>query len=316
MASSDHQMFPVTLERTPTSIDKPFTLRRLYETGNLRRSGLLEQPEPSQYLNKKICAIRGNVVQLLVDGVITAANTELSGSHFANNVDSGVHEAGGQRLRQACRALGGCAVGGAKATNGHGLAARWLIHAVAPVFSSAMQGERGLQLRSAYLNGMRCAVQNRCRTIAISCLSIGPYGFPTGTSAMIALEAVKEFLQGPSGHVLRKVILVVTTLHEAEVYAMCLPRYFPPTRSDLGLPPTEPLLPTLTFQPWGPSGYRNSGPYGQIFCHPAVGNADNAVEPEERRAPIETLAVDDRAEDPASLLAAMKDTFRGWFACF
>ncbi|KIW76907.1 hypothetical protein Z517_09351 [Fonsecaea pedrosoi CBS 271.37] len=315
MESTGHEMFPVSLQRNPGPIQTPFTLRQLYQTGKLRKSGLMEQPEASQYLNKKICAIRGNVVQLPVDGVITAANTELSGSHWANNIDSAVHQAGGQELRQACRALRGCAVGSAKATNGHGLAATWLIHAVAPVFGSAMQGERGLQLRSAYLDGMRCAVDHRCRTIAISCLSIGPYGFPTGTSALIAFEAIKEFLLGPSGHSLRRVVLVVTTPHEAEVYARCLPRYFPPTRSDLGLPPTEPLLPALTFQPWGPSGYRNSGPYGQIFCHPAVGDGQNGVRPEDERVPLE-IEDNDHAEDPVSIIAGIKDTFRGWFACF
>ncbi|OAL23701.1 hypothetical protein AYO20_10951 [Fonsecaea nubica] len=301
--SSSHTMYPVSRETNPAPIMEPSTLSTLYRTHHLRRSSMLEQPQPNQRLNGKICAVRGEISQLRVDAIVTPANTELSRSDVADSVDGALHRAAGPNLLRDCRALGGCPVGAARATGGHNLRARMVIHAVSPVHDGTLQCRQ--QLRSAYLCSLQLAVQHGCRSVALSSISAGIYGFPSREAAFIAVRIVRRFLLGPSGHLLDRVIFVASTRHEAEVYARCLPRHFPPTAADLGFtgPAPPPTIPPFSF--------RNSGPYGQIYHHPAVDNTQGP--PSEGSGPGGATVANVRE---TSLLEDVRATLQQWFGCF
>ena len=124
--------------------------------------------------------VRGDITQLDVDAIVNAANAALAGG---GGVDGAIHRAAGHELHDACRMLGGCPTGEAKTTLGFKLRARWVIHAVGPVWHGGHSGEDAL-LASAYARSFAEAAAHGVRTLAFPCISTGVYGFPKDWSPL------------------------------------------------------------------------------------------------------------------------------------
>lgn len=134
-------------------------------------------------------AVLGDITAQDVDAVVNAANSQLAGG---GGVDGAIHRAAGRaELAAACRALGGCAVGDAKATPGFALPARFIIHTVGPVWRGGTHGEAEL-LRSCYLRSLAVAAELGARRVAFPAISTGVYGYPTDQAAAVAVEAVRQ----------------------------------------------------------------------------------------------------------------------------
>ncbi len=134
-----------------------------------------------------VVAIRGDVTTLAVDAVVNAANTALAGG---GGVDGAIHRAAGRvELSEACAELGGCSTGDAKATPGFGLPARWIVHAVGPVWRGGGHGEPDL-LASRYRRAVEVAEGLGARTVAFPAISTGVYGFPPDLAAEIAVTTL------------------------------------------------------------------------------------------------------------------------------
>jgi O-acetyl-ADP-ribose deacetylase (regulator of RNase III) len=131
-----------------------------------------------------------DITTLDVDAVVNAANAQLAGG---GGVDGAIHRAAGPELLKACRALGGCPTGEAKITPGFKLKARYVIHAVGPVWSGGGRGEEAL-LASCYRRALELASEHRLASIAFSAISTGVYGFPADRAAEIAVATVAETL--------------------------------------------------------------------------------------------------------------------------
>jgi O-acetyl-ADP-ribose deacetylase (regulator of RNase III) len=151
-----------------------------------------------------------DITTLAVDAIVNAANRALSGG---GGVDGAIHRAAGPELLAECRRVGPCPTGSAKLTPGHRLPARYVIHAVGPVWDGGSRGEDEL-LASCYRASMRLAVEHGCAELAFPAISCGAYRFPVNRAADIAVGTVWHELK-PQGVVKR----VVFAVREAKVEA-------------------------------------------------------------------------------------------------
>jgi O-acetyl-ADP-ribose deacetylase len=136
--------------------------------------------------------VRGDITTLDVDAIVNAANAALRGG---GGVDGAIHRAAGPGLLDELRRYAGCAPGDAVLTGGHRLRARWVIHAVGPIWRGGSAGEAAT-LRRAYDESFARAREAGARSIAFPAISTGVYGYPRPEAARIALDAMRAHERG------------------------------------------------------------------------------------------------------------------------
>ena len=134
----------------------------------------------------RISVWRGDITTLEVDAIVNAAN---SGLARGGGVCGAIFRAAGPRLDDACAAIGSCATGDAVATPGFDLPARWVVHAVGPVWAGGDRGEAD-QLASCYRRVLDVAAGVGARSVAIPAISTGIYGYPADEAAEIAVTTL------------------------------------------------------------------------------------------------------------------------------
>jgi O-acetyl-ADP-ribose deacetylase (regulator of RNase III) len=145
---------------------------------------------------ERIRLVVGDIVDQEADAIVNAANTTLLGG---GGVDRAIHRAAGEELLAECRTLGGCPTGSARITKGYRLKARWIIHAVGPVWGARPSDAE--KLASAYRESMRLAARHEIRTIAFPSISTGAYRYPLAEAASIALRTVAAELEAPASRI-------------------------------------------------------------------------------------------------------------------
>lgn len=140
----------------------------------------------------QIRLVQGDITQQEVDAIVNAANSRLAGG---GGVDGAVHQAGGPTLMQESRTRypQGCPTGDAVVTSAGNLSAKYVIHAVGPVWKGGMQQEPKL-LASAFRRSLELAVAHQCRSIAFPAISTGVYAYPVDLAADCSLRTVRDFL--------------------------------------------------------------------------------------------------------------------------
>ena len=138
---------------------------------------------------------QGDITRLDVDAIVNAANDRLAPG---GGVCGAIHRAAGRRLAEACARVGGCPTGGARITEGYDLAARYVIHAVGPVWRSGTEGEDEL-LAACYVGSLALAQRHGLRSIAFPAISTGIYGYPLERATGIAVDTVRGWLDKEDG---------------------------------------------------------------------------------------------------------------------
>ncbi|HZY82372.1 MAG TPA: O-acetyl-ADP-ribose deacetylase [Cyclobacteriaceae bacterium] len=157
--------------------------------------------------------LQGDITKIVADAIVNAANTSLLGG---GGVDGAIHRAGGPSILAECRQIvakqGGCKTGNAVITTAGNLDAKFVIHTVGPVWNGGQKNE-AQKLANCYSNSLKLAVENNCKSIAFPCISTGVYGYPIGEAAIVAVNAVKEFLSTPA-----KIERVIFVCYDRENY--------------------------------------------------------------------------------------------------
>lgn len=146
-----------------------------------------------QFGTCRVELVQGDITTQDVDAIVNAANTRLAGG---GGVDGAIHRAAGPTLMQQTRARhpDGCPTGSAVATDAGDLPARYVFHAVGPVWSGGHKGEPKL-LEQAHRRCLELAREHACRSIAFPAISTGVYGYPFDLAAQTSLQTVRSFLE-------------------------------------------------------------------------------------------------------------------------
>ena len=132
---------------------------------------------------------QGDLTALAVDAIVNAANEELQ---LGAGVAGAVRRGGGPAIQEECDRIGRCPVGQAVVTGGGNLPARWVIHAVGPVWRGGDFGEEML-LVSAVRAALKRADEIGAKSVALPAISTGVYGFPMQRAAELSVGAARSF---------------------------------------------------------------------------------------------------------------------------
>jgi len=137
--------------------------------------------------------VQQDITKMPVDAIVNAANSQLA---RGGGVCGAIFEAAGpDKLQEACRDLGPVLTGQAVVTPGFNLPAKYIIHAVGPIYRTYEPEESEKLLRSAYTSALRLAVEKGCRSVAFPLISSGTYGYPKEAALKVAVSAINDFLK-------------------------------------------------------------------------------------------------------------------------
>ncbi len=134
--------------------------------------------------------VEGDITKEETNAIVNAANSRLAGG---GGVDGAIHRAGGPAIMEECRKIGGCPTGKVVITTGGNLEARYVIHAVGPIYQGGGKNEAQL-LESTYRESLKLASSKGLKSIAFPSISTGAYGYPLKEAAAIALKTVIDYL--------------------------------------------------------------------------------------------------------------------------
>ena len=140
-----------------------------------------------------LALVQGDITKIKADAIVNAANSGLAGG---GGVDGAIHRAGGPTIMAECRKIGGCPTGSAVATTAGDLPAKYIFHAVGPIYRGSPEDAR--LLASAYRACLELAEQHHIASIAFPALSAGIYGYPLDEAAPIALGTIIDHIKQPT----------------------------------------------------------------------------------------------------------------------
>lgn len=149
--------------------------------------------------------VQGDITRQAVDAIVNAANADLAGG---GGVDGAIHRAGGPTLMAETQQKfpQGCPPGSAVPTTAGNLPAKFVLHAVGPIWRGG-QDRESETLRSVFKTCLELALEHQCESIAFPAISTGAYGYPKDLAAHVALQAIREFLESKQQPQLVRIVL-------------------------------------------------------------------------------------------------------------
>ena len=170
--------------------------------------------------NTTLVLPQGDITNQRTDAIVNAANSSLMGG---GGVDGAIHRAGGPAILEDCKKIrakqGRLPTGEAVITTGGNLLSKYVIHTVGPVWKGGSQNEARL-LGNCYFNSLKLAEEKGIETISFPSISTGVYGYPVGEAAIVALNAVIDYLDHSRG--IKEVIFVLFDARTYEAYERAL----------------------------------------------------------------------------------------------
>jgi O-acetyl-ADP-ribose deacetylase (regulator of RNase III) len=161
--------------------------------------------------SSRLSLVRGDITNESTEAIGNAANSGLRGG---GGVDGAIHRAGGPQIMEECKKIGGCPTGSAVITTGGKLKAKYVIHAVGPIYKDGNSGEEKL-LSGAYKTSLEIASKKGVKSIAFPSISTGVYGYPIADASKIALKTVIDYLkENPEIELVRFVLFSEESLKE------------------------------------------------------------------------------------------------------
>lgn len=154
----------------------------------------------------------GDITTLQADAIVNAVNEQLS---RGGGVCGAIFRSAGPQLDSACAALAPCPTGEARITPGFNAKARWIVHAVGPVWHGGTRHEAQL-LANAYRNSLELASEAGAQSIAFPAISTGIYGYPKEQAAQIAVRTIEEWSRSHTAP--SEVILCCYSNEDASIY--------------------------------------------------------------------------------------------------
>ena len=151
-----------------------------------------------------------DITRMRVDALVNAANEALQ---LGSGVAGAIRQHGGPTIQEECDRIGTCAVGQAVVTKAGKLPAKWIIHAVGPVWKGGTFGEEML-LASAVLQALQRGEDIGATSLALPAISTGVFGFPLEMAAQITIAAARSF--APRSEYVEKIVFC---LMDDDVYA-------------------------------------------------------------------------------------------------
>lgn len=142
----------------------------------------------------RLGAVQADISVLAVQSIVNAANEPLI---MGGGVDGAIRRKAGPEMEVELRRIGHCPTGEAVITRGYAVAAKYVIHTVAPIWSGDdSRRQREVQLlANCYRNALALALEHEIAEIAFPCLGTGVYGWPADLAADTAFSTVSQFLQ-------------------------------------------------------------------------------------------------------------------------
>lgn len=153
----------------------------------------------------QIIEFEGDITRMAVDVIVNAANTSLLPG---GGVDGAIHKAAGPELEVECRTIGSCGYGEVKLTKGYDLPAKYVIHAVGPIYGKH-DGNEAEILYSCYYESLLLADELKVQTIAFPAISTGFYGYPVKEARAVKKQAINDFLDDCPNTTLRTISLLL-----------------------------------------------------------------------------------------------------------
>lgn len=173
-------------------------------------------------LNHKVLLWVGQLCELKVDAIVHSTNERLTESNHL------VHEYGGAELIRGCGTAETCSTGEVVVTTGGNLYSNHVIHTVAPLYKPKYDNAAQHSLHSCYRKSLYTAVKLGARSIAFPIVHLARKGHPMKRAAHIAVRTVRRFLEA-HGTSMDKIVFVMNSRDEFEVYSQVIPLYFPRT---------------------------------------------------------------------------------------
>ena len=172
---------------------------------------------------------RGDITTLRVDAIVNAANSQMTGCWAPNHycIDNAIHTFAGVQLRAECARIMEAQgheepTAQAKVTGAHNLPCRRVIHTVGPIANGHPTARHRAQLARCYASCLDAAASEGLASIAFCSISTGVFGFPADEAAVIAVRAVREWLDGHPEPSVRQVVFDVFSAYDEGLYAGAL----------------------------------------------------------------------------------------------